>query len=197
MVGYNGLVMRLTNPAWQTINQGHTHWLSGILAADCDRVVAVGKRGTVLLSMGDGWVDIAPDIEDVDYSAIWGESPDDFFVVGGGGLIARYRTGRTWIVWRLQNGANLEGIWGSASDNIYAVGAAGVIVHFDGVSWETVESGTTLSLASVHGRGPADVYAVGLGGAIVHYDGVVWKPLSSGVSVLGSIVSVLPRIRGM
>jgi hypothetical protein len=194
IAGYNGLVMRLTNPAWQVINQGHTHWLTGILAADCDRVVAVGKRGAVLISTGGGWVDIAPDVEDVDYSAVWGESPDDFFVVGNRGLIARYQTGRPWTLWRLQNEANLEGIWGSGPRDIYAVGAGGVIVHFDGVSWETVESGTTLSLSAVHGRGPSDIYAVGLGGSIVHFDGVVWKALASGVGT--SLYGVYSRPEG-
>jgi hypothetical protein len=157
-------------------------------------VVAVGKRGTVLISLGDGWVDIAPDIEDADYSAIWGESADDFFVVGNRGLIARYQTGRPWTLWRLQSEANLEGIWGSGSRDIYAVGAGGVIVHFDGVSWETIESGTTLSLSAVHGRGPSDIYAVGLGGTIVHFDGVIWKALASGVGI--SLNGVYSRPEG-
>lgn len=193
LVGYNGTVMRLTHPAWQVINQGRTHWLTGILA-DCERTVAVGKRGTILMTLGDGWVDIAPDVGDVDYAAVWGTGAEDFFAVGNGGVIVRYQEGRPWHVWRLQSGANLEGIWGTDTGNVYAVGSGGTIVRFDGVSWETMESGTTLSLAAVHGRGRGDIYAVGLGGTILHFDGVRWLNLPSGVAT--AIKGVYSRPEG-
>jgi hypothetical protein len=182
LVGYNGLVMRLTDPAWQVLNQGFTHWLTGILAADCDRTVAVGKRGTILMSLGAGWVDIAPDIGDVDYAAVWGPSADDFFVVGNGGVIVRFRAGAPWSVWRLQNGANLESVWGTGPDDVYAAGSGGVVVRFDGIGWETMETGTTLSLSAISGRGPSDIYAVGLQGVILHFDGVRWQTRDSGVT---------------
>ncbi len=78
IVGYNGLVMSMTPNTRQILNQGRTHWLTGVWAADCRRVYAVGKHGTILQSSGDGWVDIAPHLDDAHYSAIWGAGPDDF-----------------------------------------------------------------------------------------------------------------------
>ena len=107
----------------------------------------------ILQSSGDGWVDITPNIEDVNYSAIWGVGPDDFFVTGNKGVIVRYRKG-VWTVWRLNSLLNLEGIWGTADDDVFAVGAGGVILHYDGVSWEMMDSGTTRSLSAVHGDRP-------------------------------------------
>jgi hypothetical protein len=178
--GYNGLVMKMTSHARQTLNQGRTHWLTGVWVEDCDRVYAVGKRGAILQSSGDGWVDIAPNLEGVNYSAIWGAGPDDFFVTGSGGVIARFQTG-VWTVWKLNALLNLEDIWGMTTDDIFAVGAGGIILHFDGVSWESMDSGTTRSLSAVHGRGSGDVYAVGLGGTILHFDGIIWRQLDSGV----------------
>ena len=153
--------------------------MTGILAGDCDRRVAVGKGGTILMSLGEGWVDIAPEVGEVDYAAVWGTGVDDFFAVGNDGVIVRYQAGRPWNVWNLQSGVNLEGVWGADTGDVYAVGSGGTIVHFDGVSWETMESGTTRSLAAVHGRGRGDVYAVGLGGTILHYDGVRWSRMTS------------------
>ena len=153
--------------------------MTGISEPECGKVFAVGKRSTILQSTGSGWVDIAPNIEDVNYSAIWSAGPDHFFVTGNNGVIVRYRNG-VWTTWRLNSELNLEGIWGVAEDDVFAVGAGGVILHFDGVSWEMMNSGTTRSLSAVHGRGSGDVFAVGLGGTILHFDGVVWTTLDSG-----------------
>ena len=180
LVGYNGLIMSMTPNTRLVLNQGRTHWLTGVWAADCNRIYAVGKQGAILQSSGNGWVDIAPHLDDVNYTAIWGAGPDDFFVTAKKGVILRFQSG-AWTIWHLNSRKNLEGIWGTAPDDIFAVGAGGTIVHFDGVSWETMDSGTTLSLSAVHGRGNGDVYAVGLGGTILHFDGIVWRQLDSGV----------------
>jgi hypothetical protein len=175
--------MRLTDPAWETLNEGRTHWLNGIWAADCETAVAVGKKGTVLLGGGSaGWLDISPQMPDVDWAGVWGTGPDDFFVVGSRGVIMRYRPGRPWTVWELVSRANLEAVWGTSVGDIYAVGQDGVIMHFDGFVWEAMESNTSSQLQAIHGRGAADVYAVGHGGTIVHFDGIVWTTLTSGVS---------------
>ncbi|NOX37878.1 MAG: hypothetical protein GXO78_10115, partial [Calditrichaeota bacterium] len=36
----------------------------------------------------------------------------------------------------------IEKLWGTSENNIYGVGNNGLIVHYDGVSWQRVESGT-------------------------------------------------------
>ena len=134
-------------------------------------------------SLGGGWQNIAPSMEGISYSGIWGETEDDFFVVGSEGTIARYRDGQPWETWRLQSGANLESIWGTHSGNIFAAGDAGTIVHFDGVSWETMDSGTTQALSAVHGRNSQEVYAVGADGSILFFNGSAWRSLDSGTEL--------------
>jgi hypothetical protein len=178
LVGYNGLVMRLSEPAWQVLSSGRTHWLKSVWSSACDRLVTVGARSALLVSEAGGLLDIAPDLDDVDYTDVWVADAEDFFVTGSDGLILRYRSG-DWTVWRLQSRANLEGVWGAAADDVFAVGAGGVVVHFDGESWTTMDPVTTLSLSDVHGRSGQDVCAVGLGGALLHYDGTIWRVLDS------------------
>ncbi|MBI5021425.1 MAG: hypothetical protein HZB59_08320 [Ignavibacteriales bacterium] len=42
-------------------------------------------------------------------------------------------------------------IWGSSSSNIYIVGNQGALAHFDGTSWQKIESGTEVNLTDVWG----------------------------------------------
>ncbi len=129
-----------------------------------------------------GWLDISPQLPDVDWAAVWGTGPDDFFVVGTRGLIVRYQAGRPWTIWELVSGVDLESVWGTGNGDIFAVGENGVIMHFDGYVWEQMESGTSYPLLSVHGRSSYDVFAVGQGGTILHFDGIVWTPSSAGTT---------------
>ncbi len=181
VVGYNGLVMRLTNPAWQVLDSGLTHWLQDVWTADCGRVVAVGKQGAVLISDGGGgWLNIAPALEGIDYTGVWGVSADDFFVVGDDGVILRYQAGRPWSVWWMQSGMNLAAVWGVDTGDVFAAGAGGTVVHFDGERWETMATHTEIALSDIHGRNAQDICAVGQEGTIIHFDGIVWRVLDSG-----------------
>ena len=69
---------------------------------------------------------------------------------------------------------NFFDVWGAAADDIWAVGSAGLIMHWDGTSWQEVETPSVGDLLSISGCQKDDIYAVGLGGAILHYDGTVW-----------------------
>ena len=44
-------------------------------------------------------------------------------------------------------------IWGSNSNDLYVVGNNGNIAHYNGSSWEKIESGTTTDLTDVYGDG--------------------------------------------
>ena len=63
----------------------------------------------------------------------------------------------------------LNGVWGAAANDIWAVGDGGVIVHFNGVDWSTIPSGTTENLSSIWGSGPNDIWAGGDSGILLHY----------------------------
>ena len=80
---------------------------------------------------------------------------------------------------------SLISIWGSSSNDIFAVGSG--ILHYDGSSWEEMDSGTTEYLMGVWGTSATNVYAVGDNGLILHYDGTEWTKTYVGVDVLNSI----------
>ena len=54
------------------------------------------------------------------------------------------------------------------------------ILHYDGITWNEMSSGTTNQLYSVWGSSPSDVFVVGDWGAILHYDGTAWRKMSNG-----------------
>ena len=51
---------------------------------------------------------------------------------------------------RLING-RISKLWGTSSSNLFAVGDYGTIIHYDGNSWQRIESGTTVPLKDVWG----------------------------------------------
>ena len=57
-------------------------------------------------------------------------------------------------------------LWGSSDSDMFGVGDAGTIVHYDGTSWRTISSGTTLQLVDIYGAtnmqtGQRQILAVG------------------------------------
>jgi hypothetical protein len=63
--------------------------------------------------------------------------------------------GDEWILYHLQDmGLDahiINAIWASSPDNIYFVGNYGSIVHYNGVDFIEIESGTDLDLSYIHG----------------------------------------------
>ena len=77
-------------------------------------------------------------------------------------------------------GKTLYDVWGSGSDDVFAVGSSGTILHYDGLGWASMSSGTNDDLQSVWGSGSHSVYAVGDNGTVLHYDGSSWSRLDTG-----------------
>ena len=73
-------------------------------------------------------------------------------------------------------------MWETSESNLYAVCEAGTILHYNGMRWERVHSGTALWLSSVWGDSKQDVFAAGDNGVILHFDGIQWIPIESGVT---------------
>jgi hypothetical protein len=88
--------------------------------------------------------------------------------------------------WEWQNplpqGNGLRGVWGSNGGDVFAVGLSGTILHYDGINWSAMSSGTTEALWGVWGSNGGDVFAVGSYGTILHYDGINWNAMSSGTT---------------
>ncbi|MBN1342486.1 MAG: hypothetical protein JXQ73_07390 [Phycisphaerae bacterium] len=125
------------------------------------------------------------------YSEVWATGPDDIFAVWWAySGTPPYGTSTSGLIYWDDGGGGgywtrpepINGLWGTASDNVFAVGYYGVILRYDGSTWSTMTSGTTISLRDVWGTGPNDVFAVGYGGTILRYNGATWSPMTSGTT---------------
>jgi len=63
-----------------------------------------------------------------------------------------------WVNWFpgnvnaiLDSGQSIDKIWGQSSSNLWAVGRQGAIVHYNGTSWQKIESGTTQPINDIWG----------------------------------------------
>ncbi|MCH7924090.1 MAG: hypothetical protein IIC51_01010 [Planctomycetes bacterium] len=118
-------------------------------------------------------------------SAVWGNSPDDVFVVGGTpeqGEIYHY-DGAVWRAMRVPPVPLLVWVYGFGSDDVYAVGVGGGVVHFDGSTWTALNSGTDEDLWGVWGQAPDDIWIVGgnVGQGdpvLLHYNGAEFTALA-------------------
>ena len=84
--------------------------------------------------------------------AIWAFS-DTNIVVTNGGSIGWFDGNTVNLDCRvnpLLTGA-INKIWGSSSSDLYVVGNNGTIVHYNGTSWQRIESGTDVDLKDVYG----------------------------------------------
>jgi len=72
-------------------------------------------------------------------------------------------------------------MWGTSESNMFFGGNSGAIYHYNGTSWTSVTSGTTLPLTDIYGNTENEVYAVGIN--VQEVKGVVLKGNSSGFSV--------------
>ena len=94
--------------------------------------------------------------------------------------------GDAWSAVVLPAGASaavaLFKVWGAAANDVWAVGSGGVALHYDGATWELVDTLNTNTLLTIH-----DGYAVGgtIGGTILKLEGsgTVWTDESPAYSI--------------
>jgi hypothetical protein len=87
--------------------------------------------------------------------------------------VLRY-DGATWSKQDVAStGAFLLDVWSSSPDDVYVVGAHGTLLHYDGLAWTALESGTDTFLRGVSGTDANDVYVAG-DGIVLHFDGNAW-----------------------
>ena len=79
-------------------------------------------------------------------------SNNDIWLVGS---LPIYGDGNSWTMYDLRTtldpNISLSKAWGVSSSEIYFVGRAGSVAHFNGTSWQKIESGTDLHLYDIYG----------------------------------------------
>jgi hypothetical protein len=74
----------------------------------------------------------------------------------------------------------INDIWGVSETNIFIASQWGGLLHYDGISWNWMTSGTTEHINDLWGLDDSSIYAVGNNGSILHYDGTTWSGTTSG-----------------
>jgi hypothetical protein len=169
------------------------NWIFGV----GDRLIAVGEFGTIRHRVADGEWATGSCATALPLWGVWGATADDLWIVGGDGFLRDpvlcHFDGEAFAAWDLPpidfETFALYKVWGTAADDVWAVGDNGLLMHFDGVQWALVDSGTEVDLISLWGRGPDDIVAVGgrSDGVVLRWDGSAWTSASSGTPGLNGV----------
>ncbi|MFC1925912.1 WD40/YVTN/BNR-like repeat-containing protein [Chloroflexota bacterium] len=105
------------------------------------------------------------------------------------GLMARTALADdSWTQMTSGTSQTLWGIWGNSASDVFALGSNGTILHYDGNSWNPMESPVIPTISGgdhyqdAWGSSSSDVFAVGDDGTIIHYDGGNWTEMESGTN---------------
>ncbi|WP_224361242.1 CBM96 family carbohydrate-binding protein [Hyalangium versicolor] len=80
----------------------------------------------------------------------------------------------------MPHGVDQTDTWGSSPSDIWTTGPQGSVLHWDGVRWRSVDSGTPNALNGIWGSGPQNIWAVGAQGSIVRFNGTAWTAVRPG-----------------
>ncbi|MFH2010612.1 MAG: glucosyltransferase-I, partial [bacterium] len=181
-VGDTGTVAHYDGASWQemTVPVASDLDVTAVWGLREDQVYAVGENGTLLIFDGSAWSAVTHSYHPY-FTGVWAAGPEEVILVGDGGVYGYDGSGIDlrafdpgWWLWD---------VWGSSDSDIFAVGELGLILHYDGVAWSEMDSGTEQTLNAVWGSSPENVFAVGNGGVILRFDGDAWSPLASGTEI--------------
>lgn len=194
--GVGALVAHYDGSVWSEIDTGspETFWWTFGLGAD--NVYFVGEQGTIFHRQGGQVTQMTTPTTETIFG-IWGAAPDDLWAVGGEPTadppttVVLHYDGNEWTdaTPPAATGGALFKVWGTSASDIYACGQMGVILHYNGSTWEAEESGSTVSLFTVHGGG-GEVYAVGGPSAtVLQRVGGAWQNVDTGfpASILNGV----------
>ena len=124
---------------------------------------------------------------------VWGAGADDVWMVGGSvgradgarGVLLRYdgvRVRRVNLTGTasVAHAHTLFKVWGTGPDDVMIVGSEGFAMHYNGRTFEIVDTRTRSRLLTVHGRSQFEMYAVGgvVSGEVLRWDGFGFRDIS-------------------
>ncbi len=148
-------------------------WVGGDIQADG------GPYGAAIWD-GEQWSlkKLETETSNVRPRGIWAFSDNNIWFASGS--IYHWDGNETTLEWLrdIGTGETVEKIWASSQSNIFFVGNEGTIVHYDGESFERMESGADIDLLDIWGTSENDVWVSGKDyneSVILHYDGSIWS----------------------
>jgi hypothetical protein len=173
-----GKLFRLNGETWEevVVENGDINGLISIGGFGEETLFATGIYGTILKYDSSGWREISYGTRWTRFFMLGGIYPDQLFAVDGSwdyrpGTIVHYNnvTG-LWEEDYRQDDSYFLGVWGAERDNVYVVGAD--TMHYDGTTWEKIDTCNTQNSFWIWGTGPDDIYSW----SGCHYDGNDWEP---------------------
>jgi len=197
-VGYDysasaAAVMHYDGASWARMGLQMNRELDAVWGTSPSDVFAVADIWSILHYGGATW-SVMPDIGarlvplcalngGCSLTSLWGASNSDVYTVGFSispfatfGFILRY-DGSGWSLADLSPYC-VSAVWGTSASDVFAGTRRGPILHFDGLSWQSMTSGTEYYVFGIWGTSPSDVFAVG--NETLHYDGSSWSIMDTG-----------------
>ena len=163
---------------WELMTVPSTRQLWGFAEGTDGSCYACGEAGTVLRLQDNEWQQL-PAPSDLAVHCVW-DSGNGLFAAGQLGRIYRFG-GEHWTLhFDLHLDITILAMWGSGTDSIYAVGDEGLILHFDGLRWQRMPSGTQSALYSLWAWDNEHLLAPGDFGLMLRYNGKEWAEFNVG-----------------
>lgn len=162
--------------AWVARPSGVTDTLDGVWASpDASLVVAVGDRGTIVVSRDRGatW-SAASSGSAANLAAVWGSGASDVYAVGAGATILHSTDGaRTWTPEVLGATTDLLSIWGSGPDNVFVGGENSTVYRSrsGGETWRALFTPAITRIAGLWGTSNLELFAVAHVGLVYTQNG--------------------------
>lgn len=179
-VGDEGSILHYDGTAWTAMSSPTRRWLRGLsmLSADEGWAVAgdVSGIGAILHYANQLWSTVDDStfwLMDVDFVA-----PDNGWAVGSKGIL--HYDGNDWIAFSreelgIPETTFLNGVDMVSANEGWAVGDGGMILHYQGDTWQRVDSPVETGLQDVDMRSTEEGWIVCYYGTILHFDGSAWS----------------------
>ncbi len=148
--------------------------LMGLFVLDEMYAWACGADSTILSFGSNGWSNEVIYGDFSYFNDVWAADYSNVWVVGDGGAIG-YFDGTDWRYQDCGTDGNLTDISGSSSSNVMVlVDYSGNGIHYDGQTWEPMETGADF-LCDIDVYSDSCAWAVGTGSDIVRFNGAGWS----------------------
>lgn len=171
-----------TMPTAPTADVSGTSGIVGLWGIDGNNVFTSGPQGVLYKFNGTTWSTIQTPVKEVGVFAKGaGSSPNDMWLVGRAGIVARWDGTKVTSDRANVLSGDITNVWGSGPNDVWFVTDKRTVIHYDGTSYresQPLVSGTNANLYGIGGSGPKDVWlCAGENNVAVmlHYDGTSWK----------------------
>lgn len=185
--GNNGVIIRTTNKGsvWDTVTSGTPQNLNSVFFSNKNTGYICGNNGVLLKSTNGGRTWLAQTSGTINnLFCINFISTDTGVTIGQNGTILQtFNGGINWITRTSPVNSDLYGI-DFIDAKAMAVGASGKIIRTSdyGVTWDTIQSSTVLTLRSIVWCQQKIAYAVGQNGVSLRFNGISWSTGPQGTS---------------